>query len=1114
VTPQNSEPWQFSIDRLRSLTRYRCQTAWQGWRGELRLDWALDPDRWSRWPQMAVNDKGHIPVAAGRSTLWLAQRIVIPEYLAEPYPIAGLTLRLALGWWAEVAEIYLNGQFVQAGDLFDPACRRLLSAAAEPGMAFDLAIRLVSPGHDQGALVKAELIFETASLVDRLDPGTLADELAVVAQFATLESPDRPDRASLDQAIRQIHWAALADRVAFEASLQRARQTLVAAGWADWLKQRQIHAVGHAHLDMAWLWPVADTWDAADRTFRSVLQLQTEFPDLTFTHSSPALFEWLAADRPALMAQVRDRVAEGRWELAAGLWIEPDLNCISGESIARQILYGQQFALNHQGQWVADQPARIAWLPDTFGFCWQLPQLLRLGGIDIFATQKLRWNDTTRFPHEAITWESPDGSQVLGWMLPPIGTDADPLAIARYAVDWEQATGQTTSLWLPGLGDRGGGPTREMLEQWQRWSASPLFPQLGFGRVTDLGAKLAAIDTWPRWRDELYLEFHRGCYTTHLDQKLANRRCEGLLYEAELWWSLAEMAGLVTPELATAAFADLEQAWKRVLFNQFHDILPGTSIPEVYETVNGDWQVAEAGALAGRDRALSHWCAAIDLTQPPVAGASPVVIFNSLSWERSGVVELALPPGSWRAVSGDGQPLLTQRSGPRGDRLLVQVNDCPGVGYQCLWLVPDAEPTMVDLQHLPNEPPILQNPWLRVTIDPITGNISSLFDIIQNCEILSGPGNELQAFRDAGQYWDAWNIDPAYETNALPPAQLLDWRWEESGPVRQVLRVRRQVGQSVITQDYVLESRSPLLQIRTTAQWQETQVLLKAAFPLSDEPDLATYEIPCGAIVRPTRPSTAAEQAKWEVPALRWADLAARLIADHPAVPGRSTPDATPDVATDATPDRTPQIADPTPQDVAAWGVSLLTTGPHGFDAKPGHLRLSLLRSPCWPDPHSDRGTWEFTYAIYPHLGGWQGAQTVQRSAELQSPLLACWVPVPVTEDPPLAEAAADPAIAPQLPTQATLLNLGYDHAQLMALTRHPQRADRWVLRLYESVGRSGQLHLTSDLPLTWGDRVNLLGDPLSDSTPTPTATTPADPASTKAIKPWQICCLELDRLN
>ena len=229
MTPQNSEPWQFSIDRLRSLTRYRCQTAWQGWRGELRLDWALDPDRWSRWPQMAVNDKGHIPVAAGRSTLWLAQRIVIPEYLAEPYPIAGLTLRLALGWWAEVAEIYLNGQFVQAGDLFDPACRRLLSAAAEPGMAFDLAIRLVSPGHDQGALVKAELIFETAALADRLDPGTLADELAVVAQFATLESSDRPDRASLDQAIGQIHWAALADRVAFEASLQRARQALVAS---------------------------------------------------------------------------------------------------------------------------------------------------------------------------------------------------------------------------------------------------------------------------------------------------------------------------------------------------------------------------------------------------------------------------------------------------------------------------------------------------------------------------------------------------------------------------------------------------------------------------------------------------------------------------------------------------------------------------------------------------------------------------------------------------------------------------------------------------------------------------------------------------------------------
>jgi alpha-mannosidase len=1091
VTSQIPDSWQQPIDRLRALTHQNRQAHWHVWEGEQRLDWALDPDRWARWPQATVNEKGHVAFAAGRSTLWLAQRIVVPESLAEPYPIAGLNLRLVLGWWAEFAEIYLDGQFVQAGDLFDPACRRLLSVAAQPGQVIALAVRLVSPGHDRGALVKADLIFETAELVDQLDPGTLADELSVVALFATLESADRPPVAALDQAIAQVAWEALPDRPAFERSLQQARGILIAAGWSDWLKQRHIHAVGHAHLDMAWLWPVADTWDAADRTFTSVLQLQEEFPELTFTHSSPALFEWLAEQRPALFEQVRDRVAEGRWELAAGFWIEPELNCISGESIARQILYGQRFALNQTGQWVDGQPARIAWLPDTFGFCWQLPQLLRLGGIDIFATQKLRWNDTTRFPHEAIAWESPDGSQVLGWMLPPIGTDANPLPIARYAVDWERSTGETTSLWLPGLGDRGGGPTREMLEQWRRWAASPLFPRLGFGRVTDLGDRLVARERWPRWRDELYLEFHRGCYTTHLDQKLANRRCETLLYEAELWLSLAELAGFIEGDRADAAVATLDRAWRRVMFNQFHDILPGTSIREVYDTTDRDWQAAETEATTVRDQVLATWAEAIAWPEPPQVGAIPVAIFNGLNWDRAGVVELTPPPGSWQATSPDGQPLLSQPSGDRGDRLLVYIPDCPGVGYQIIWLVPDAEPTLADCPVFPPEPlMLLENPWLRAAIDPATGDLISLIDLPQNREILSGPSNQLQAFHDAGQYWDAWNIDPHYEQQPLPPAELLDCRWHELGPVRQVLRVRRRVGKSTIIQDYVLEARSPLLQIQTIAHWQETHVLLKAAFALAGAPDLATYEIPCGAIVRPTRPQTDAEKAQWEVPALRWADLASRFIADA---------------------DRGP--TDPLPQEVAVRGVSLLTTGPHGFDARPGQLRLSLLRSPCWPDPESDRGTWTFTYAIYSHMGGWQGAHTPHRAAELQLPLRA--IPLPIQASSPLSDRSASTSDRWSGPAEgrSTLLQFGSYSLHLMALTRHPQRADRWLLRAYESTGRSGACQLTSDLGLQVGDRVNLLGQPLEPAEPPPQSPDPTPPApTTKAIEPWQVVCLELDR--
>jgi alpha-mannosidase len=291
---------------------------------------------------------------------------------------------------------------------------------------------------------------------------------------------------------------------------------------------------------------------------------------------------------------------------------------------------------------------------------------------------------------------------------------------------------------------------------------------------------------------------------------------------------------------------------------------------------------------------------------------------------------------------------------------------------------------------------------------------------------LSGAGNQLQAFQDSGQYWDAWNIDPNYAQHPLPPTQLKSIQWLEQGVVQNRLRVVRQLGQSKFCQDYILQAGSPMLKIVTTVNWQESQVLVKAAFPLNVEADFATYEIPCGAIRRPTKRETPAEQAKWEVPALRWADLTEK-------------------------------------QDECIYGVSLLNDCKYGYDSQPQQLRLTLLRSPKWPDPEADRGFHEFTYALYPHGGSWESAHTVRRGYELNTPLQVILNPV---------RAANSKLSATQ---SASFLNFSAENLILMAFKQAEDDQQKWILRCYECHGETAELAMTSDLGLNLGDSVDLL---------------------------------------
>ncbi|MEG4247195.1 alpha-mannosidase [Microcoleus sp. Pol10D4] len=1208
-----------TVEKLRRLSQVEVQSGWR----YCDSDSAVSSVNICNSPVAELNSKGHIAWPSGKQVLYLGQQLVIPDNL-HGYPVVGLRLLLGLTWWAEDAQIFVNGELVGQGDLFDFADRVLLSSSANPGDEFLVIVRLVSPGHDNGALVRSICLYESADS-SCFDPGFVAAELEILqnslsGNLENLNSQYLPNeiiadsailvkgemlKSEIDLALGLIDWSAVCDREKFDRSLSVLRHNLlgylrafsgeldqgtaeaaenteggrkdevfevgenskaksiyigepgdltsfsgdVDEGTAEGTEAAEggrkdevfevgensnatsiyigesgeltsiytgkIYLVGHAHLDLAWLWPVPETWEAAKRTFESVLKLQSEFPDLIFCHSTPALYAWMEEHRPDLFAAIKKQVTAGCWEVVGGMWVEPDLNLISAESMVRQVFYGQRYAKEKFGELM-----RVAWLPDTFGFGWQLPQILRQGGVDYFVTQKLRWNDTTEFPHGAFWWEGLDGTKIFSMMSPPIGESIESVKMASYAFDWQVKTGLQDALWLPGVGDHGGGPTRDMLEVAKRWKMSPFFPKLEFAKAVDylsliesqflpevtttkpesdvaesdnqenLGARklsnlsaisganlpISQLKTLPVWKDELYLEFHRGCYTTHADQKRQNRRCEELLYQAELLSSLATICtGAVYPK------SELESAWKQILFNQFHDILPGSAIAQVYADANLAFAEVDRTCREILSKSLDAISAQISLPSPPQPDAQPILIFNTLNWDRSEVVAVPLPDAAdsaWQIYDFSRRRLASQIV--RGDRpqsqstLLFWANNLPAVGYQVFWLCREDAQTVdnasaspetekkIELSkltygisqkntpcqetHFATAEMVLENEFIRAIVDGKTGDLSSIWDKVNNREVLNAAGgNQLQAFQDSGQYWDAWNIDPNYEKHLLPAPILKDISWVEEGELRQSLRVVRQIGKSEFCQDYIVEIGSPLLKIKTVADWQEKHVLVKAAFGLNVEADFATCEIPGGAIQRTTKPQTSAEKAKWEVPILRWTDISND-----------------------------------------GFGVSLLNDCKYGCDLQPNQIRLTLLRGSTWPDEQADLGVSEFTCAVYPHSGNWQEAGTVRRGYELNLPLL-------VKVLPQLGENRNK-----SLPAVGKFLDLSADNLVLMAFKQSEDDSNVWILRCCECHGEEANLELKSDLGLAISQPVDLLEQPIN-------LPQNSDDGRSFRISPWKI---------
>ncbi|MFN5193198.1 MAG: alpha-mannosidase, partial [Cyanobacteriota bacterium] len=534
-----------------------------------------------------------------RGGCWRVLRLDL--VLPRPWlPLAGeATARLVLRWWADEVHLLADGRAVHSGDLFDSACRWCLPQTLWQGRTMALELRLRSPLHDDGALVHSRL---------ELEPRDPADP-----------------RGLLEPVRRQL------------LELRRAGDRPAEAG--------QVQLLGHAHLDLAWLWPVADTWAAAERTFNSALALMERFPDLHFGHSTPALYGWLERFRPALFARIRSAMRAGRWEPLNGPWVETDCVLVGTASLLRQFQEGQWYSHRSFPEW--SHP--LAWLPDSFGFSAGLPAVARATGVRWFCTHKLAWNATNPFPHRLFRWRSRCGAEVLALMTAPIGTDGDPVEIEAHHLAWQRRPGWGESLWLPGVGDHGGGPTVEMLEQLALWARQPGVAPRRFGSLRQHLARLAPAEPrLPVWRDELFLELHRGCATSRPDQKRHSRTLERLLREAELARVL---------EGSQAVDADPVD-WQPLLFHQFHDILPGTAIPEVFDQAEPQWRAARRRAGRQRDRALRRWLAAA----PSAPGPGHLWWLVQLQPLAPLPRTLRLPAGRWRGARDQHgwRPLATQ----------------------------------------------------------------------------------------------------------------------------------------------------------------------------------------------------------------------------------------------------------------------------------------------------------------------------------------------------------------------------------------------------------------------------------------------------------------------
>ncbi len=733
-------------------------------------------------------------------------------------------------------------------------------------------------------------------------------------------------------------------------------QALVAAWMANLtpairrMKADTIDVVGNSHIDAAWLWRWPETVDVVRNTWRTAAKLLDKYPGTTFAGSAAVYYEWVKNNEPWLLSDLQRLQKARRWAAVGGWWLESDANLPSGEAFVRQGLYGQRLY-----QELFGTMAHVAWLPDTFGYAFTLPQIFKKQGMDFFVTQKLRWNDTDKWTADRnlFWWEGRDGTRVLTYIPYGYSDVLEPDQLAQRFKVSQDSTAGGMMMDLYGEGDHGGGPTKKMLDRANEIRRIPTFPTLHGALPWDVMKEMEKKGgaTAPVIHDELYLEFHRGTYTSQSEMKAWNRRMEGLLEATEV---ASVHASFFTPADATYDYprGPLTRSWEKVLFNQFHDLLPGSGIGPNYKDAEAKYRDAERLTDIELGRAADVIAGEMN-TRSPVKGGEPYVVLNPSGHARDGVVTIPWTGGAVDAVDSTGAALP---SAVRGDTLRVRVGGVPATGAAVVWVVPGmTEPAGAPSVAVPaaGAPAVIQNDRLRVEIDRTTGEISRIVDLASGRDVLlpGGGGNRLAARYDKPAEYDAWNID-----NTRDPYIPVRDTVQVGRPGRNALGPYIDVLRADSTGRYEQHISLPDGQARiafdTRALWRADHELLKASFPLAVHFDSTWAEIPYGAIERPSVPLTRKDSARYETPMQRWVD------------------------ASDGT-----------------WGVGLVTDSKYGYDTRGDTLRLTLLKAPKSPDPTADMGWHHFRYDLVVHAGDWRSGPVERVADALNEPLHALPVP-------------------------------------------------------------------------------------------------------------------------
>jgi alpha-mannosidase len=868
--------------------------------------------------------------------------------------------------------------------------------------------------------------------------------------------------------------------------------------------QHEVMATGHCHIDTAWLWPYSETRRKVARSWATQCTIMDAFPEHIFTASQAQQYEWMKDLYPQLFARIQEKAKKGQFVPIGGTWIEMDCNIPSGESFARQFLFGQKFFQRNFG----GMTCKVFWLPDTFGYSSQLPQIIKQSECDFFLTQKLSWNNINKFPHNTFYWQGLDGTQVLSH-FPPADTyvsEANVKDLVQGTKNFKTKDKSNRSMMLFGWGDGGGGPDPHHLARLSRLGDVAGVPKVKIGHpeayfravvaeeaeklknlyeaapaLSGLASSANATDI-PKWVGELYFELHRGTYTTHARNKLGNRRCEFLLQSLELLTVLASTRSSVPASKIDEIQKSTEDLWKLLLLNQFHDVLPGTSIGLVYrdsdkhykqiqDTVQSYSQELLASITGGADKGLG--------------------VFNSLGWARTGLVEFEMP------ASGLQQSDKWQES---HNGTVLAVADAPGMGTSDLSFSGPARPVGLGEGLCISTHPMgffMENAHIRASFDA-HGRLWSLFHKTLEREAIAPGlcGNHFVLFEDVPFFWDAWDVE-LYHTEK--PVKLLGYEMAgtakiiENGPVRVGLEFSLAISpRSRVSQRIFLDSTSDVLTYETNVTWHESRKFLKVEFPLNVHSNQVWYSTQFGCQARPNHKNTTWDLAKFEVCAHHWADL-----------------------------------------NEFGFGVALLNDCKYGYSCEENVLRLSLLRSSKQPDDTADMGEQSFKYGLLAHAGSHADAQLPMRGLEFNVPLKVFGTPEKVASqeaqpskpEAPVFQDEQDEhdehgfRVAPSTPITHIILSSAVSSTlslekpkQLISLfsartasstlvletAKFPEYdagilgsavgsagAHRgWVvIRLWESSGGRGTASFTSSLPITQITHVNILENAIQRST-------------------------------